>query len=178
MSDIEKAWQRRLEQIRERGGNADMIANASHAGEYEAGWEDAMASQGASPDIKAALAKIDAAWDELSDAVKRQWGGEHALKISIPAREDRDSDLVIMAGLKAARDALKALRGDGEFADWRVNDDGSVSPPGRLESAAVSSNVNGWYWRIYDVFSAETWRFFPDAARALLRALEASDGRE
>lgn len=51
-------------------------------------------------------AQIDAAHDELTAAVKRQWDGAPAFKFSIPARPDHDTDLLIGAALRAARKAL------------------------------------------------------------------------
>ena len=43
-------------------------------------------------------------------AVKRQWGGQPAYRISIPARWEVDSDLVIGAGLEAVTRCLALLR--------------------------------------------------------------------
>ena len=47
---------------------------------------------------------------ENSAAIKRQWGGQPAYRISIPARREVDSDLVIGAGLEAVTRCLALLR--------------------------------------------------------------------
>lgn len=53
------------------------------------------------------IAQLDAAHDELVAAVRRQWDGAPAFKLSIPAQPDRDTDLLIGAALRAARAALQ-----------------------------------------------------------------------
>lgn len=49
---------------------------------------------------------------EIGDAVQRQWNGGHALQMSIPARPDRDSDLIIAGALQAAIKALESTPTD------------------------------------------------------------------
>jgi len=63
------------------------------------------------------VARLDAAMAELSACVDRQWNGDAALRIGIPARPGIDSDLVLMGALKAARDALAALPPPAPHAD-------------------------------------------------------------
>jgi hypothetical protein len=52
-------------------------------------------------------ARLERAHRELCEAVKRQWDGKPAFKLSIPARPDEDSDLVIGS---AITDALAFLQ--------------------------------------------------------------------
>lgn len=58
------------------------------------------------------LTRLGAAHKELVEAVHRQWDGKYALKLSIPARPDHDSDLIIGSALREARVALEQLRAD------------------------------------------------------------------
>lgn len=56
---------------------------------------------------EALVTMLEAAHAELVACVQRQWAGKHALALSIPARPEHDSDLIIGAAL---RDALAFLR--------------------------------------------------------------------
>ena len=74
-------------------------------------------------DVRAALAaveapatdlstKLDRAYREMSAAVERQWSGQPALSLSIPACPDRDTDLLVCAALAEAKEFVDAaLRG-------------------------------------------------------------------
>lgn len=83
--------------------------------------------------------------------------------------------------LGATREALampRTPRGSGEFRDWVVNDDGSVSPPGRPEArvfATPDEDGDGyllvWGGQGTGVVT-KPYVTFPEAARALLKALE------
>lgn len=57
--------------------------------------------------IETVREKLKAAHKELCEAVQRQWNREPALKLSIPARPDHDTDLVIGEALMEA-DAILA----------------------------------------------------------------------
>ena len=58
--------------------------------------------------VETVLAEIDAAYNEVSAAVQRQFDGKTPLNISIPARPERDSDLIITRALRHAATAIKA----------------------------------------------------------------------
>jgi len=83
----------------------------------------------------------------------------------------------VVEKLMARIRALEAKRGTGEFAGWRVNDDGSVSPPGRPEAWVYRLSNGDWGYRIADDFDGRDFTFptFPDAVRELLKALEAHE---
>lgn len=53
-----------------------------------------------------AMKAIIDAEQELADAVLRQWNGKTALNMSIPARPDRDSDLIIADAMAKARSLI------------------------------------------------------------------------
>lgn len=53
-----------------------------------------------------AMKAIIDAEQELADAVLRQWDGKTALNMSIPARPDRDSDLIIADAMAKARSLI------------------------------------------------------------------------
>lgn len=63
-----------------------------------------------SPAGKELIDRLEAAHQELCDAVERQWNGEAALKMSIPARLDHDTDLIIGTAITDAINALKEPR--------------------------------------------------------------------
>lgn len=52
--------------------------------------------------VEALLTMLGVAHKELCEAVQRQWDGGHALRLSMPARPDHDSDLIIGQALRAA----------------------------------------------------------------------------
>lgn len=54
------------------------------------------------------LALIERAHKELSASVKRQWSGKAAFRLTIPAKPEEDSDLVISGALIAAREWIEA----------------------------------------------------------------------
>lgn len=53
--------------------------------------------------------RLVAAHKEVSDAVVRQWNGQAALKISIPARPEHDSDLIICGAIRQAETVIAEL---------------------------------------------------------------------
>lgn len=50
--------------------------------------------------------KLQAAYDELGAAVRRQWSGQHPLQLTIPVNERKDTDAII--GI-AIIDAIKEI---------------------------------------------------------------------
>lgn len=54
--------------------------------------------------------RLRRAQKELCEGVARQWNGGAALKISIPARPEHDSDLLIGEALRSAEAELDSLR--------------------------------------------------------------------
>lgn len=56
------------------------------------------------------IERLKAAHKELCDGVDRQWHGGAALKMSIPARPDHDSDLLIGAAIREAEVMLADLQ--------------------------------------------------------------------
>ena len=63
------------------------------------------------PDHTALIEKLETAHAAVSAAVQRQWDGGHALEMSIPARLDSDTDLILADAIQAA---ITALRGEGQ----------------------------------------------------------------
>src|SRR5688572_17841697 len=64
--------------------------------------------------------KLQRAHDELSDAVDRQWHGYAALRLSIPARPDHDTDLIIGSALREAIALLTEQSRQQEAAAWQI----------------------------------------------------------
>ncbi len=61
------------------------------------------------------IERIDKAHIEMCDAVNRQWNGKKAaLNLSIPARENHDTDLIVCGALRAAKREILRLRGDDD----------------------------------------------------------------
>lgn len=59
------------------------------------------------PDV---LELIEIGQEIVSESTKRQWAGEPAFRLSIPARHDRDTDLVLIHILSAAAQTIRNLR--------------------------------------------------------------------
>lgn len=59
-------------------------------------------------DVEKAIGLLERAHVEMCEAVKRQWEGKHALKISIPVRLDHDSDVIVCGAISEALDVLRA----------------------------------------------------------------------
>ena len=55
------------------------------------------------------IKKLDKAHKEIAAAAKRQWEGRPALNMSIPARPEQDSDLLISDALRSAREFIQNL---------------------------------------------------------------------
>lgn len=68
------------------------------------------------PTIAQCREKILRARVEFEQAIQRQWNGEPALRMSIPARPDHDSDLVISDAFTAALQAIDDLLAAAEQA--------------------------------------------------------------
>ncbi len=66
--------------------------------------------------------QIDIAYKELCDAIQRQWDGGTALKISIPARPNHDSDLIIGSALRKAKEALTTIIANRDALAQRVKE--------------------------------------------------------
>ena len=67
-------------------------------------------------ETQALIDRLAHAGEEMSAAAKRQWDGNPALKISIPARPDYDTDLIVRGALGDAAAALTTLARDLETA--------------------------------------------------------------
>ncbi len=55
------------------------------------------------------IGRLTAAHKEMCDAVNRQWQRGTALKISIPARPDNDSDLIVCGAIREAKSVIEEL---------------------------------------------------------------------
>jgi hypothetical protein len=59
--------------------------------------------------IKSIVQKLNLAHKEMSEAINRQWRGQTPLKISIPARPDWDTDLIVCGAIREANSAIQDL---------------------------------------------------------------------
>lgn len=55
------------------------------------------------------IARLKQAQAALSEAITRQWAGGHALRVSIPAQPDHDTDVVIGDALHRAIACIEAI---------------------------------------------------------------------
>lgn len=88
------------------------------------------------------LAAMDRAYTEIGKATQRQWDGQTALNISIPARPDHDSDLIIANALREARNLLATQA--KEIAELKAR---CAAINGQRN--VMANSVNGQLWQDY-----------------------------
>lgn len=60
------------------------------------------------------IEKLNGAHKAMTDAVARQWRGDVALQMSIPARPDHDTDFLVCDPIREVMAALRALARETE----------------------------------------------------------------